>query len=128
MSKKISQKTAKRKRRGKGVPFKAGESGNPSGRPPLTPTERELRDLFRAKAPAALARIEAVAKGGGKDALKADEYIVDRGYGRPRQEVEVSGADGGPIKHVVALNPKDLTDEQLRLLHSVVSGERASES
>lgn len=37
-----------------------------------------------------------------KDRLKASELLLDRGYGKPGQSVEVTGADGEPLQSLGA--------------------------
>ena len=39
-----------------------------------------------------------IASAGNKQSVDAIKALVDRGYGRPAQAVEVSGPDGGPVQ------------------------------
>ena len=41
--------------------------------------------------------------------VSAANALLDRGYGKPRQAVEHSGADGGPIEHRIS----SMSDEDL---------------
>jgi hypothetical protein len=121
---KIRHKTARRQG-GKGRPFVKGDPrSNLKGRPPLTLEQREFNELCKQKAPDALNRIEKnYAKATGMVGFLANSYIVDRGYGRPKQATEVSGPDGGAIEvDHRRLNPKDLSDEQIDKLDALLAG------
>jgi hypothetical protein len=50
---------------------------------------------------AALAALVKIMEKGESEAAKvaAANSILDRGHGRPKQAVEASGPDGGPIEH-----------------------------
>lgn len=98
-----SNGTAKRKPRGK--PFKAGESGNPGGRPKRTAEELDLIAACKEKAPEALAVIAGIMTKGEneRNRLAAANAIIERGYGKPVQPVEASGPNGGPIETVTTV-------------------------
>jgi hypothetical protein len=89
----------------RGRPFPKGVSGNPGGRP------KELRDIVElAKAHSAdaidtLASLMRDRKVPPAARVAAANAILDRGFGKPRQGVELSGHDGGPIEH------KEVSDE-----------------
>ncbi len=53
--------------------------------------------------------------------IKAAELLLDRVYGRPRQQTEVTGADGGPLT-VLAGQPDwaKLSDDELRQLRGLL--------
>ena len=79
-------------------PFPKGVSGNPGGRPKIP---AELVDMARAASPAAMQRaIDLSGNPDGNIALKAIALILDRGYGKPMQGVELSGKDGAAVKVV----------------------------
>lgn len=80
--------------------FKKGRSGNPSGRRKKTEEEKQLEELCKAKTKDALSTILAIMQNGEneRNRLASAQYVIDRGWGKARQEVEHSGKDGQPIK------------------------------
>lgn len=86
--------------------FKPGESGNPGGRPKKDTT---IVDLCRAAAPEAIAEIIRLSKHSSDEKIKvqACREILDRGYGKAAQAVELSGSDGEPLKIGITFNLKD---------------------
>ena len=58
-----------------------------------------IQELARSYDVLALATLARVAKGSESDAaaVSASNSLLDRGYGRPHQAIELSGPDGGPI-------------------------------
>lgn len=80
-----------------GIPFKKGQSGNPTGRAKKTPEQIELEVQCRNLTPEALKTIVAIMSGGEneRNKLSAAQYVLDRGWGKPSQEV--TGKDGGPL-------------------------------
>lgn len=73
------------------MPFQPGQSGNPAGR---RREVSEVRELARKHTTAA---IEALVKSleDPKQRVAAANALLDRGYGKPVQEI--TGADGGPL-------------------------------
>lgn len=75
------------------MPFQKGKSGNPSGRPKVV---AEVRQLARKHGPDALKRIVKLMNSPDERVgLAACQEIMNRAYGKPRQEL--TGEDGGPI-------------------------------
>lgn len=106
-------KTAKQ--RGVGKPFTKGVTGNPSGRPRVTQEELDLRMAARLKAPEALQTILELMENSQNDKvrLSAAETILDRGYGKATQTVEMN----------VRRSANELSDAEL---HAIASGARDS--
>jgi hypothetical protein len=95
--------------------FKKGVSGNPGGRPALTGDELDLRAAARLKAPEALITIIRLMTESQNDAvqLKAAEIVLDRGYGKATQTVEMN------VKREIT----ELSDAEL---HAIASGARTA--
>ena len=81
-----------------GVPFKKGQSGNPSGRPKIV---AEIRSLAQERGPEAFQRlVDWMNSDNPKASVSAANSILDRAYGKPAQAVTGEGGEG-PIKHVL---------------------------
>lgn len=71
--------------------FEKGQSGNPSGRPKQTQQELDLIQACRKKAPKALATLEALLDSENESvALRASIALLERAYGKPRQEIDMT--------------------------------------
>jgi hypothetical protein len=77
----------------RGKPFQPGKTGNPGGRPRKTDEERTLEALCKEKTPEALETIlQVMAKAQNERAkLAAAQYVLDRGWGKPKESIEHSG-------------------------------------
>jgi hypothetical protein len=82
-------------------PFKKGESGNPSGRPPKLPEIDEmLARVLQTKTHNGLSRAENILRLMAIKAetdVRAAELILDRAYGKIKQQTEHSGSIALPI-------------------------------
>lgn len=78
--------------------FVKGQSGNPGGRAKaVMPDGRTLSEVAREHSPAALqVLIDALTK--PETCFAAAKEILDRGFGRAAQSVELTGEDGGPVE------------------------------
>jgi hypothetical protein len=115
-----SNKSSRPTGRPRGRPFQKGVSGNPGGRR-VTPIEQraieiDVRRNAKGFGREMVDKLVELARGklnSGEDKqgnakympvapatqLAAAEALLDRGYGRPAQAVELAGKDGGPIVH-----------------------------
>ena len=77
--------------------FRKGESGNPGGRPKVL---GEVQELARQHAPSALVELARLALRAKSETARiaAIRELLDRGYGRSRQAVEVSTPAGDPLQ------------------------------
>lgn len=75
--------------------WKPGQSGNPGGRPK---EEKEVLALARERSKEAIERLVLIMQGpNDKLAMMAAQAILDRAFGKPRQQMELTGEDGAPV-------------------------------
>lgn len=75
--------------------FQKGISGNPGGRPK---EDAEVKALARSCGPEAIQKLVELMRGDDRrTALAAALALLDRGFGKPSQAVEMSGPDGEPL-------------------------------
>ncbi len=90
--------------------FKAGQSGNPNGRPKRTPEELDLIAACKERTPAALAVIESIMMEGEneRNRLAAATAIIERAHGKPVQPTIESQASKEAIERIerVIVDPK----------------------
>lgn len=86
--------------RGEGGRWLPGQSANPGGRKRET---AEVRELARQHTKAAIQALADIMADGDKDAARvaAAEALLNRGWGRPEQAVQLEGADGESLTVVV---------------------------
>ena len=73
--------------------------GNPGGRPKVA---AEVRELARQQAPDAIAALVRIMMEGKSDAARVSAAValLDRGWGKPKQEVEVQGDAANPLQTI----------------------------
>ncbi len=93
----MSDLTGNRKKP-RGKPFAPGNAANPGGRPKRTEEEFELIAACKTKTPAALNVIEHIMHNGEseKTRLSAAIAIIERAYGKPKQEGDLNILGTGP--------------------------------
>ena len=128
--------------RPRGRPFAKGQSGNPGGRPikPLTievrKLEQDVRMLARDRGAEAIDKLVALMRGVVRveidrkpvemlvppmTQLAAANAMLDRGYGRPAQAVEMSGRRADPSR---LKRPRHTTSSSVVLRASLGDSER----
>lgn len=94
--------------------FVKGQSGNPGGRPKaVMPDGRTLSEAARGHSPKAL-QVLVDALDDPDTAFAAAKELLDRGFGKAPQSLEVAGPDGGPIQTENRLNVTGLSEAALR--------------
>ena len=93
------------------MPFEKGKSGNPGGRPKVS---MEVKELARQHGPAAVAKlVEHLEGDDGRLAQTAAMALLDRGYGKPAQSIDLDATVQGEIKAEVTLRPQETKEEYL---------------
>lgn len=88
----------------KGAPHRwsKGQSGNPGGRPKEV---IEIRDLARQYTSEAIKRLAEIMRSDNeRAAVAAINALIDRGWGKAMQAMEVTGKDGAPLVPVLNLS------------------------
>ena len=95
------------------MPWKKGQSGNPGGRSPII---KEVQALAREEGPGALRTLVSIhknPKASPAARISAAIAVLDRGYGKPMQDITTRTAD---------VDPDSLTDAEL--IERITEGER----
>ena len=100
-----------------GRPFQPGESGNPDGRPTIN---RELAASAREFTPEILKRLKHwLGSDSYKASLGAASILLDRGYGKPTQYIEVEDSTIRELAEEFSLAPeqvrRDLAEQRKHL-------------
>jgi hypothetical protein len=95
--------------------FRKGQSGNPGGRPKVL---SELQELARHHAPAVIAELARIAEKGKSETARiaAGRELLDRGFGRARQSLEVSEPGENIIR--MLLDDIDARNREVDLLNA----------
>lgn len=103
--------------RPKGIPKTGGRlKGTPNK---ATADIRALAQTYAPDAIATLAKIMGSEKEPAPARVAAAKELIDRGYGKSVQAVEMSGPNGEPIKSAQTIDLSNLSNEQKRAVASI---------
>ncbi len=81
--------------------FKKGQSGNPGGRPREDDEIKEVKSLAKKHSLDAIKKlVEILSCGDARVEITAAQAILDRGLGKPAQEIDIGNKEGEPFKSV----------------------------
>ncbi len=107
------KQTKRGKRKAPKTAWRKGQSGNPGGRPKEVAEVRELSRQYTEEAIQTLVTLMQSAKL-ERTRLAAASELLDRGYGRPAQAIDLGGPI--PILNYEAERLTKLTDKELKRL------------
>ena len=93
-------------------PWRPGQSGNPGGRPKRDLAAEIARAIFEQDSESITRAFAAELKKGNAKVFAA---LADRAYGKPRQQIEQMGEDGGPIQTSIVVQFVNAGDEEKAL-------------
>lgn len=89
------------------IPFKKGKSGNPRGRPKLPDLKNLIDEVLgeeKAGKSAAFSILAALRTRAKRGDVRAAELLLDRAYGKAKQNLELSNPTGESFKITLNLN------------------------
>ncbi|MDE2100282.1 MAG: hypothetical protein KGL39_23730 [Patescibacteria group bacterium] len=93
-----TQGAAENRKKPRGRPFPPGNSANPGGRPKLPEDVKHVRELARQYTEQAIeGLLDALQNGSGPAKVAAANALLDRGWGKPQQDVDVKMNVSGGI-------------------------------
>lgn len=101
--------------RGEAGRWLPGKSPNPGGRPK---SEKEVAKAIQLRGQELVDRLFTLSEEGNVPAIKE---LFERGYGKAKQVIELTGHDGGPIQ-TLRIDVTKLTQAQLEVLQSLRGG------
>lgn len=108
----MSENKEKTKRKAPPHAWKAGQTGNPGGRPKRTEEEIDLIAACKDKTGDALAVLTQIMNSGEneRNRITAAMAIIERGHGKAVQPTTLSSPNGGPVDmnwSIEFIKPKD---------------------
>jgi hypothetical protein len=88
--------------------FRPGQSGNPGGRPKGERSVREIAQQHTAESMETLVHVMRTGK--NSERVQAATALLDRGWGKPTQSVEMSGSNATLVDLLVSLNNSHAAD------------------
>jgi hypothetical protein len=88
--------------------FRPGQSGNPGGRPKGERSVREIAQQHTIEAMETLVHVMRTGK--NSERVQAATALLDRGWGKPTQSVEMTGSNATLVDLLVSLNNSHTDD------------------